>query len=92
MIGSEIRKTRPCLIVSPDEIHQSWRTLIAAPLTTGARSARFRIPITFEGKAGLVLLDQMRSLDRVRLIRRLGAADSHVLAAALHTLRDMFSD
>lgn len=91
-VVSEIRKTRPCLVVSPDEIHRHWRTTLVAPLTTGARPTRFRVPITFEGKTGLVLLDQVRALDRMRLVRRLGGADPAVLGATLAILREMFAD
>jgi mRNA interferase MazF len=66
--------------------------LIAAPLTTGSRPTPFRVPIRFEGKAGLVLLDQMRAIDRARLIRRLGRADEGVLSASLRTIQGMFAE
>ena len=91
-IGSEIRKTRPCVIISPAEMHDYLRTVIVAPMTTGSRPAPFRIPVTFEGKAGLILLDQMRTLDKSRLAKRLGAVTSKTLSAALTTLQAVFAD
>lgn len=70
--SSEIRKTRPCIIISPPEMHEYLRTAIVAPMTTGSRPAPFRIPIQFQRKAGVVLLDQLRTLDKRRLVKRLG--------------------
>lgn len=90
-VGSGIRKSHPCLVVSPPEMHDHLRTAIVAPMTTGARPAPFRIPITFGGKKGLVLLDQIRTLDKVRLVRRLGAASSATLSVILRTLQEMFA-
>lgn len=90
-VGSEIRKSRPCLVVSPPEMHDHLRTVIVAPMTTGARPAPFRIPITFGGKKGLVLLDQIRTLDKARLGRKLGAASSATLSATLRTLQEVFA-
>src|SRR5690606_15562596 len=72
--GSEIQKTRPCLIISPPEIHDHLRTVIVAPMTTGSRPAAFRVPISFQGVAGLLLLEQSRALDKRRLINKLGEA------------------
>lgn len=91
-LGSEIRKTRPCLIVSPDELNLNLRTVIAAPMTTGSRPAPFRVPIRFQGKDGLVLPDQMRTLDRRRLVKRLGAARPATVKAALAVLRELFGE
>ena len=90
-IGSEIQKTRPCLIISPPELHDHLRTVIAAPMTTGSRPAGFRVPISFQGKTGLVLLDQIRTLDKQRLVKRLGAASASTLAQTLTTLRKLFA-
>ena len=90
-VGSEIRKTRPCVVVSPDDMNAHLRTAIVAPMTTGSRPARFRIPLTFQGKQGLVLLDQLRTLDGVRLVKRLGALRPTTLALTLQTLRAMFA-
>lgn len=86
-----MRKTRPCLVVSPDETHLSLRTVIVAPMTTAGRAAGFRVPIRFQGKAGLVVLDQIRALDKTRLIKRLGKAPSNALGAVLETLQEMFA-
>lgn len=89
-IVSEIQKTRPCLVVSPDALNAHLRTVIAAPLTTGSRPAPFRIAIRFGGKEGLVLADQMRALDKRRLVKRLGKVDDPVLDAMLAMLRELF--
>lgn len=91
-VGSEIQKTRPCLIVSPTEIHDHLRTAIVAPLTTGSRPAGFRVALTFKGKRGLVLLDQIRAIDKQRLVKRLGKASESTLAAILAGLREVFED
>ena len=90
--GSEIQKTRPCVIVSPAELNDHLRTVVVAPMTTGARPAPFRIPLRFQGKDGLVLLDQIRTLDKTRLLRRLGAMNAATLTAALSTLRELFDE
>ena len=91
-VGSEIRKTRPCVIISPPELHDYLRTVIVAPMTTGNRPAPFRIPVSFAGKNGLILLDQMRTLDQQRLVRSLGAVERRTLRAVLGRLRDLFAD
>jgi len=91
-VGSEIQKTRPCLIISPAELHDFLRTVIAAPLTTGSHPAHYRVPVTLEGKDGRILLDQIRALDKRRLLRRLSAASAETLAATLATLRELFGD
>ncbi len=90
-LGSEIQKTRPCVIVSPPETHDHLRTVLAAPMTTGNRPAPWRIALRFGGKDGLILLDQMRALDKQRLIRRLGAVDAVTLGEALDRLREVFA-
>ena len=90
-VGSEIEKTRPCVVVSPNDMNAHLRTVIVAPMTTGSRPARFRVALTFQGKQGLIVLDQLRSLDRVRLVKRLGALRAPTLAATLRTLQDMFA-
>ena len=90
-IGSEIRKTRPCVVVSPDDMNAHLRTVIVAPMTTGSRPARFRIPLAFRGKQGLILLDQIRTLDGARLVKRLGILRAPTLASTLQTLQAMFS-
>ena len=90
-VGSEIQKTRPCVLISPPEMHNHLRTVIVAPMTTGARPAAFRVPITFKGKSGLILLDQIRTLDKVRLVRREGVVHSTTLKRTLSTLQTMFA-
>jgi mRNA interferase MazF len=90
-VGSEIQKTRPCVVISPNEMNAHLRTVIVAPMTTGSRPAHFRIPLTFQGKQGLIVLDQLRTLDRVRLIKRLGTLRPPTLMATLRTLQDMFA-
>ena len=90
-VGSEIRKSRPCVVVSPPEMHDYLRTVIVAPMTTGSRPAPFRVSIRFQGKSGLILLDQVRTLDQVRLIKRLGKASPATLTALLRTLQEVFA-
>jgi len=89
--GSEIRKTRPCLVISPPEMNAHLRTAIVAPLTRGARSAPFRVPVRFAGKSGLIVLDQIRTLDKERLVKRLGSVGRRTLAATLGTLQEIFA-
>ena len=89
--GSEIKKTRPCVVVSPNEMNAHLRTIVVAPMTTGSRPAAFRVPLTFRGRPGLILLDQIRTLDRVRLTKRIGALRPQTLAATLGVLQAMFT-
>lgn len=88
--GSEIQKTRPCVVVSPPEVHDSLRTFLAAPMSTAAKAAPFRVPVTFQGKSGMIVLDHLRSLDKSRCVRRLGAVEDAVLERTLAVLREMF--
>lgn len=90
-VGSEIEKTRPCVIVSPAEMHDHLRTAIVAPMTTGSRPAPFRIAVIHGGKRGLILLDQMRSVDKTRLAKKLGAVSAKTLTATLNTLQEVFA-
>ena len=90
-LGSEIQKTRPCVVVSPPEMHYHLSTIVVAPLTTGSHPAPFRIPIVFQRKSGLILLDQVRTLDRLRLVKRLGVVKPETLAAVLGALQAMFA-
>jgi mRNA interferase MazF len=90
-VGSEIRKARPCVVVSPSEMHDHLRTVIVAPMTTKSRPAPFRIALSHGGKKGLILLDQIRSVDKVRLTRRLGTLSDKTLAATLDTLQEVFA-
>ena len=90
-VGSEIQKTRPCLIVSPDELNAHLRTAIVAPLTTGSRPAPFRVPVRFQGKDGLILPDQMRTLDKRRLVKPLGRVEDQTIEEVLRVLRELFA-
>lgn len=89
--GSEIRKTRPCVIVSPDDLNDHLRTFIVAPLTTGGHPYPFRVPCRFGGKAGYVVVDQVRTVDHERLLRRLGRLAPGTLGRALSVLQEMFA-
>ena len=89
--GSEIRKTRPCAIVSPDELNAHVRTFIVAPLTTGGHRYPFRIPCKFAGRSGHIVLDQIRTVDHQRLVRRLGKLAPQTLQQALSVLQEMFA-
>jgi mRNA interferase MazF len=90
-LGSEIQKTRPCLIVSPDEMNRHIRTVIVAPLTTRGQDYPTRVPCRFQGKQGQVVLDQIRTVDRARLIRKLGRLDRKTSARVLEILQEMFA-
>jgi mRNA interferase MazF len=90
-IGSEIRKTRPCVVVSPDELNGSLRTVIVAPMTTAGHAYPWRVPVAFAGRNGQVALDQLRTVDRERLARRLGALEPSAARKVLDTLAQMFA-
>jgi mRNA interferase MazF len=89
--GGEIQKTRPCLIVSPDELNSYLRTFIVAPLTTGGHPYPFRIRCRFENRAGYIVIDQIRAVDCERLVRRLGKLSPSTLARVLAILQEMFT-
>lgn len=91
-VGSEIRKTRPCVVVSPAEMHDHLRTVMVAPMTTKSRPAPFRIGITHGGQKGSILLDQIRAVDKARLAKKLGAVSAKVLASTLSTLQEVFAE
>ena len=91
-IGSEIKKSRPCVVVSPPEMHDHLRTVTVAPMTTASREAPFRISLTHGGRKGLILLDQMRAVDKARLAKRLGAVSVKTLASTLSTLQEVFAE
>jgi mRNA interferase MazF len=90
-VGSEIRKSRPCVVVSPPEMHDYLRTVIVAPMTTKSRPAPFRIPLSHGGKKGLILLDQLRAVDKVRLAKKMGSVSAKTLSLALDTLQEVFA-
>ena len=89
--GSEIRKTRPCLVVSPDELNDHLRTVIIAPMTTGGQAYPWRIRCRFHGRSGFVATDQLRTVDTERLARRLGRLAPSSVAAVLNVLQEMFA-
>ncbi len=89
--GTEIRKTRPCLVVSPDEMNRHIRTVIVAPMTTAGRPFPTRVACTFHGKKGRIVTDQIRTLDRDRLVRRLGRIDQRTGVKVLRLLSEMFA-
>lgn len=90
-VGREIRKTRPCVVVSPDELNAHLATVIVAPLTTGGRPYPFRVACRFQGRAGSVVLDQLRTVDAARLVRRLGRLPPGTVESSLGVLREMFA-
>jgi mRNA interferase MazF len=90
-IGSEMQKTRPCVIVSPDEMNHALRTAIIAPMTTKGRAYPTRVACRFKGKRGQIVLDQIRTVDRSRLVRRLGRLDAATSDTVLKLLQEMFA-
>jgi len=89
--GREIRKTRPCLVISPDEMNRHIDTIIIAPVTTKGRSYPTRVPVRFKGKSGQVVLDQIRTVDMSRLIKRLGKIEEATRANVLALLSELFA-
>lgn len=90
-IGSEMQKTRPCLVVSPNEINHHLRTVIVASMTTRQRSYPTRVECRFKGKIGQIVLDQIRTVDRARLVKKLGRIDAKAAARVLEILQEMFA-
>lgn len=89
-VGSEVQKTRPCVVISPAEMNDYLRTVMVAPMTSKGRAAPFRVPLTFRRKQGLILLDQIRTVDKARLVRKEGAISGKTLSVALQTLQEIF--
>jgi mRNA interferase MazF len=89
--GSEIRKTRPCVVVSPDELNQHLRTAIVAPMTTAGQPYPWRVPCRFRSKTGVVAVDQLRTVDRARLVQRLGALPEATVLDVLERLTEFFA-
>lgn len=89
-VGSEIRKTRPCVIISPDEMNQHIATIIVAPMTSKGRSYPSRVSCNFEGKNGQVVLDQIRTIDKTRLVKKFGKLDTKTQRMVLDVLAEMF--
>lgn len=90
-VGGEIRKTRPCLVVSPNDINRLEYNFLIVPMTTGGRAFSFRPTTSFAGKTGQLPADQLRSVDRARFVKRLGRIDDDTLHATLTVLRQMFA-
>ncbi len=90
-IGREIRKTRPCVVVSPDELNEHLKTAIVAPLTTSGQAYPWRVTCRFQGKNGFVVLDQLRTIDHRRLLKRLGKLPAATLTTVLDRLQEMFA-
>jgi len=91
-VGSEIKKSRPCVVVSPSELNDHLRTVIVAPMTSKGFGAPFRVPVTYAGTKGLMVLDQLRTVDKVRLVKKLGTVSARTLSAALSTLQEIFTE
>ena len=91
-LGSEIQKTRPCLIVSPDELNQYLRTVIVAPMTTGGQAYPWRVACRFQRRSGFVALDQLRTVDAERLLRPLGRLTPQTVTTVLRRLQEMFAE
>jgi len=91
-VGSEIKKTRPCLVVSPDEMNRHINTVIVAPMTTKGRLYPTRVPCRFQGKHGQVVLDQLRTVDKARLAKLLGPISPAAQKAVLEVLAEMFAE
>ena len=89
--GHEIKKTRPCLIISPDEMNHYIGTVIIAPLATKGRSYPTRVPITFQRKKGHIVLDQIRTIDKSRLVKKIGRISKDTSQKVLEVLADMFA-
>ena len=90
-IGHKIKKTRPCLIISPDEMNRFIRTVIIAPMTTAGREYPTRIGTSFQGKKGQIVLDQIRTVDKRRLVKVLGKIDAPTAGLVLETLAEIFA-
>jgi mRNA interferase MazF len=91
-VGSEIQKTRPCVVISPPEINENLRVVLVAPLTSESRPAPFRIATFVDGQPGLMLLEQIRAVDANRFVKKVGTLDNNKLGEALAVLRALFSD
>jgi len=90
-LGVEIQKTRPCLVISPNEMNEYLQTVIIAPMTTVTRPYPTRVPLRFQGRRGQVALDQLRAVDRQRLVRKLGSVSASTAQAVSATILEMFS-
>jgi mRNA interferase MazF len=90
-VGSEIQKTRPCLVISPDEMNTNIRTVIVAPMTTAGKNYPTRVSCTFKKKKGQIVLDQLRTIDKTRLVKKLGTIDPETQLKVITTLKRLFA-
>lgn len=90
-VGSEIKKTRPCLVISPDEMNHNIRTVIIAPMTSAQKGYPTRVSCTFQKKKGQIVLDQLRTIDKIRLIKKIGTIDSKSQLDVISILQRLFS-
>jgi len=91
-IGREINKTRPCVIISPDELNANIRTITIAPMTTKSRRYPTRVKIKHKGKAGWVILDQVRAIDKIRIVKKLGVLDEKEIREVKSVIKETFVD
>ena len=91
-VGREIKKMRPAVVVSPNELNEFLDTVIVSPMTSGSSPAPYRVPVVFQGQKGLILAEQLRSVDRQRLARRVGRVPGKVLVETLRVLQEMFAE
>jgi mRNA interferase MazF len=91
-VGREIKKTRPCVVVSPDEMNHRIRTVIVAPMTTKGRAYPTRVPCTFKGRSGQIVLDQIRTVDSARVVRKLGKISQRTASDVLAVLQEVFAE
>lgn len=91
-IGHEIKKTRPCLVISPDEMNRYISTVILAPMTTKGRTYPTRVSCSFQGKKGQIVLDQLRTVDKKRLIKKLGVISPQAQKKTLQILQELFAE
>ncbi len=90
-VGSEVQKTRPCLIISPDEMNYHIRTVIVAPMTSASKAYPTRVACKFKGKEGQIVLDQIRTIDKARLVKKLGTIDSNTQLEVISVLQRLFA-
>ena len=90
-VGSEVKKSRPCVVVSPAELNNHLRTVMVAPMTSKGFAAPFRVPLTHAGTKGLIVLDQMRAVDKQRLVQKLGSVSPKTMGLVLATLQEVFA-
>ncbi len=90
-VGSEIKKTRPCLVISPDEMNRHIRTIIVAPMTTAGKDYPTRVSCTFKKKSGQIVLDQIQTIDKIRLIKKIGTINPHTQTEVISVLQRLFA-